>query len=191
MTVEGIAKMEYGRVLLNYQDVSINKLSNDKKLEILESLTALGLKYTAEVKKSIRPWYISSINNSTAYVVVDVYPGYDVPDYSFGHVNIFNDKWELIGREQFIGGYRMFIKDVSIVHADNTSKLRIERESSGPFIVTESGMRSLATEGKSQVQYMFIVNNKLHMDRTEDEAGKKVDDSDGWKSSNGWMKIEQ
>jgi len=64
---------------------------------------------------ALAPWLLTAYERpDTACVLVEAYPGYDVPDVSGVKVHFFDKSWNHVCSHSFPTGYRFFLNDVKV-----------------------------------------------------------------------------
>ena len=120
---------------------------------------------------SYKPWWVMPfVRTNAAWVLLEAYPGYDVPDISHVRIHVFDRNWMRIAKHSFPTGYRCFLKEVVLVK-DNPLKqdlLVAKVTSTGPFILQGDEQRPAFEQGDYQCQYYALLGDQFVMVRLED-----------------------
>src|SRR6266478_1997159 len=96
--------------------------------------------------RSPRPWGVAKFGiGDAAWVLVEGYPGYDIPDVSWMRLHVFDAQWKRIRKQEFPTGYRMRQKEILLVTDSPLGPplLAAKVASTGPLIVEGEKQRSL------------------------------------------------
>jgi hypothetical protein len=120
---------------------------------------------------SYEPWWVKPfVGGMAAWVLLEAYPGYDVPDVSSVQIHVFDKNWKRLAKQSFPTGYRFFLKEVALVK-DNPLKqdlLVALLTSSGPFIVEGGEKHPAFEQGDYQRQYYALSGDHFVIVRLED-----------------------
>jgi len=171
-----------------YLDKDLRKLKGDQLAafwKTFESLVPRGGE-KEEKDRGIDPWFVKTFKSgNAAWILAEVYPGYDVPDVSYARVHLFDKNWNRFAVKSFPTGYRAFIRKASIITSRELGQdlLQFVLTSSGPFIVNQNGEEKPAFEqGHFQRQFYANLNGNLSLVRIEDETKETVVNSYQWKA---------
>jgi hypothetical protein len=122
------------------------------------------------------PWLVAAcVEPDAAWVLVEAYPGYAVPDASGMKVHFFDRAWAHQGSQTLPTGYRLDLAEVTIQRRP---------ELDCPLLVakvTPSGPLTRAFEpGDFQLEYFARLETALCMVRLEDNTGSLVRNSYRW-----------
>ncbi len=124
--------------------------------------------------RPLAPWLLAHYDaGSAAWVLVEVYPGYDIPDVSGMKVHSFDKSWTRIGTHSFPTGHRFFLNDVTVQTRPQFDRPLIvaKATSAGPFITSPGRKRPAFEQGDFQFQYYALLGTNLVMVRLEDNNG--------------------
>lgn len=131
------------------------------------------------------PWWVKPfIQNDKAWLWLEAYPGYAVPDVSSLQVHIFDTSWKRVVKQSFPTGYRQFLKEVTL-NVDTPLKqplLVATLISSGPFVVQEGTHKPAFEQGDFQRQYYALLNDRFVLIRLEDNTGKIIPNHYLWRT---------
>jgi len=134
---------------------------------------------------SFEPWWVKPFaGGKAAWIYLEAYPGYDVPDVSAIQVHIFDKTWKRLAKQTFPTGYRFFLNDVSIV-SDNPLKqdlLAAKVTSTGPFMVQGDKKRPAFEQGDFQLQYYALLSDQFVLVRLEDNKKGLVQNHYRWRA---------
>jgi hypothetical protein len=122
----------------------------------------------------LAPWVLAACETpKTAWVLVEVYPGYDIPDVSGMKVHFFDKSWRPVCSVSFPTGYRFFLNEVTIQKrpAFDSPLIVAKATSAGPFITSPGPKRPAFEQGDFQRQYYALLHTNLFMVRLEDNNG--------------------
>jgi hypothetical protein len=165
------------RSLETYAGKDLRKLDERSLQELRGRLEALtGDKPEKNEGRSFEPWWVKPFAaGSAAWVFLEAYPGYDVPDTSGVRVHVFDKNWKRLVKQSFPTGYRFFLTEVT-VNRENplTQDLLVAWVTpSGPFIRFQGGqMRPAFEQGDFQRQYYAVLSEQVVMVRLEDDKGQ-------------------
>lgn len=133
---------------------------------------------------SFEPWWVKPfVAGGAAWVFLEGYPGYEVPDVSGVRIHVFDNSWKRITKQSIPTGYRFFLNQVDVV-TDNSLKqdlLVAKVTSSGPFMILERGPKRPAFEqGDFQRQYYALLGGQFVMVRLEDNEDRLVQNHYSW-----------
>jgi len=167
----GLAKYE-GKDLQTSDDTALAAFAKSYKVTTGEEI---GTNWSAP-----KPWLVNRFSGGNAsWIVLLVYPGYEIPDVSFVEAHLFDKDWNRLAKEEFPTGYRMFIKEAKVVRelALSCDTLVIKTVSAGPFMVTQSGRKPAFEQGAFQLQHYAALGTNLHLVRISDDNGRLVRNS--------------
>ena len=99
------------------------------------------------------------------WIVVEVYPGFNVPDVSGARVHLFDGDWNRVATSIFPTGYRMILKEVHV-------KWNAELEQDLLVVwLTSSGSRK-DSPGSFETQYYAFRDDSITLIRCEDSEKK-------------------
>jgi hypothetical protein len=122
----------------------------------------------------LAPWLLSKYNTGgAAWVLVEVYPGYDIPDMSGMKLHFFDRSWRHVCSHSFPTGYRFFLNEVTVQNREQMDRPLIvaKASSAGPFITSPGPKRPAFEQGDFQLQYYALIETNLFMVRLEDNRG--------------------
>jgi len=166
-----------------YEGKNLRKLDqrgDDEFQQRLERLT--GDKPEKREWGAMRPWSVSKFQSPwTAWILVEAYPGYEVPDVSGMQLHAFDKDWKRICKMTFPTGYRFFLTDVRIErNPELRQDLVVARtKCSGPFVVTKEGQTPAFEQGSFQSQYYAFVGSRFELVRLEDDKKRLAGNSYG------------
>jgi hypothetical protein len=162
-------------------------LSRYAGLELRKLTTNQVVSFQAEVKARtgtelgekwgwlpLAPWLLTQYDaGAAAWVLVEAYPGYNIPDVSGMKVHFFDKSWTSICGHSFPTGYRFFLNDVSVRRPPQFDRPLIVAKvtSAGPFITSPGPKRPAFEQGDFQLQYYALLETNLFMVRLEDNRG--------------------
>jgi hypothetical protein len=124
--------------------------------------------------RPLEPWNLSAYETAdTAWVLVEAYPGYDIPDVSGLKLHFFDRAWNRKCKHTFPTGYRFFLDSVTIQKRQELDGPLIVAKvtSSGPFITSPGPKRPAFEQGDYQLQYYALLGTNLFLVRLEDNQG--------------------
>jgi len=162
--------------LLQYADRDLRKLNTNEVASLRFEFKA---KTGVELGEKwgwcpLAPWVLASYETpKAAWVLVEAYPGYDIPDVSGMRVHFFDKSWALVRSVSFPTGYRFFLNEVTIQKTQGfPSPLIVAKAASaGPFITSPGPKRPAFEQGDFQLQYYALLHTNLFMVRLEDNKG--------------------
>lgn len=131
----------------------------------------LGAKWGS---RSLEPWSLSAYEATGAvWVLVEAYPGYDIPDVSGLKLHFFDKSWSRTCKHSFPTGYRFFLESVTVAKRPELDRPLIVAKvvSSGPFITSPGPKRPAFEQGDFQLQYYALLETNLFIVRLEDNKG--------------------
>jgi hypothetical protein len=132
---------------------------------------------------SPRPWRVERFPvGDVAWVLLEGYPGYDVPDVSSMRIHVFDAKWKRITKQEFPTGYRMRLTRITLAAENPLGKpLVVARVvSTGPFEIVNGAERPAFEAGEFQRQYYALSGGQFVMVRLEDHEGRIVPNHYRW-----------
>lgn len=135
--------------------------------------------------RGLSPWWVKKFEAGNAkWMLLLVYPGYDVPDVSYVEAHVFDRNWQRIAKQSFPTGYRMFLKEATVDRIEHLAQdtLVIKTTSAGPFIVIGGKEKPLFEQGTFQRQYYGFAGKQVCLIRLEDDKRKLVRNHFRWKS---------
>src|SRR3989337_1760561 len=89
----------------------LDEASAESFSKTFEVLTGDKLKQ-GEESDPFKRWWVKEFRAGAArWMLLEAYPGYDVPDVSAVRVHIFDENWNRIAKQSFPTGYRFFLKE--------------------------------------------------------------------------------
>lgn len=165
---KGLSEFE-SRDLRKLDAESLAMFTNTFKL-----LTGEELKMGGQTPK---PWLVKRFKSGvSAWLVLFVYPGYEIPDVSFVEAHIFDKDRRRLSKQSFPTGYRMFIKEVGVTNAPvlDSDLLVIKTVSAGPFVITDKGKKPTFEQGHFQLQQYALLGTQLTLVRMVDDQERLV-----------------
>lgn len=109
----------------------------------------------------------------SAWVLVEAYPGYEIPDVSGMKLHFFDKSWTRTCRYSFPTGYRFFLDSVTIQKRPDLDRPLIVAKvtSAGPFVISPGPKRPAFEQGAFQLQYYALLETNLFIVRLEDDKG--------------------
>ena len=175
---------EPGRDLSPYVGRDLRKLDTNE-------LSALRARFKSMTGDELRqewgwhPWILSTYETrGSAWVLVDAYPGYAVPDVSGLNLHFFDKTWTRTCKHAFPTGYRFFLDSVSVQKRPELDRPLIVAKvtSSGPFITSPGPKRPAFEQGDYQLQYYALLETNLFIVRLEDNKGVLARNHYRWRS---------
>jgi hypothetical protein len=174
-------KLTYISECEKWVDCKFSNLSNKELTKFSQAMNNLGAKISVQ-EHGLKTWQMKRFGHGHGIVILEVYPGYDNPDYSYGVIHKFTEDWKYEGPVVFSGGYRMFITEISLEEVADKIIMKVVRNCAGPYIIVDNKELPLAVDAERQVQFWDITNKEIFIQRTEDDQGNIISDSDGWES---------
>ena len=162
--------------LLKYADRDLRKLSTN-------AVASLRVEFKSKTGADLgekwgwcplAPWILTAYGTpKTAWVLVEAYPGYEIPDVSGMKVHFFDKSWTRVCSVSFPTGYRFFLNDVTIERRQGFDRPLIiaKAASTGPFITSPGPKRPAFEQGDFQLQHYALLNTNLFIVRLEDNKG--------------------
>lgn len=147
----------------------LDERANEKFQKQLESLT--GDKPEKKQWNSYQPWWVKPfVQGKAGWLLLEAYPGYDIPDVSAVQIHVFDKNWKRLAGQSFPTGYRFFLKEVALLNDNPLQQplLVAQVTSSGPFIVQGKEKHPAFEQGDSQFQYYALSGDHFVMVRLED-----------------------
>lgn len=147
-----------------------------------EELTGDQLDDQADLQ-SVKPWWVKPFRNgNAAWMLLEAYPGLEIPDVSGVRVHVFDKTWKRLFKQSFPTGYRLFLReaDLQVDGSGGEPLLVVKVVSSGPFIVKPGPKRPLFEQGSFQRQFFGLVGSELALVRIEDDGGRLVRNGYVW-----------
>jgi hypothetical protein len=174
--------------LSEYAGKDLRKLGRPAWLAICKEAETLTGDPTGRDIKQWRapvPWRVDRFAVGDAeWVLLEVYPGFDIPDVSSLRIHVFNKEWKRLRKQEFPTGYRMRITEVALAKASplNQPLVVVTVASTGPFVVENDKLTRPAFEqGNFQKQYYALSGEKFVMVRQEDDEGRIVPNNYRWR----------
>jgi 6-O-methylguanine DNA methyltransferase, DNA binding domain len=169
--------------LAKYAGKDLKKLSERALKEFTDDFEhTTGEKVKAD-GRTPKPWLLEQIDKlNGTWLLLKVYPGFEIPDCSFVEAHLFDDHWKRRGKVVIPTGYRMFIKEAKIISGPVVSEnlLVIKTTSAVPFSMEGGKKRPLFEPGDYQLQYYGLVGGKLELVRLTDDRGRVIPNSYRW-----------
>jgi hypothetical protein len=167
--------------LSRYAGRDLRKLTTNEAALFRSEVTAkTGVKLG---EYSMQPWLLARFDQAgVAWVLIEGYPGYAIPDVSGVTLHFFDKSWTQICNETFPTGYRFFLNQVTVQRGANLNCPLIVAKAtcSGPFITSPGPKRPAFEQGDFQRQYYALSGTNVLLVRLEDDNGKLVRNSYGW-----------
>ena len=160
-----------------YKGKDLRKLDEKGLMTFMEEFRALTGDKPEEKSDwgGFEPWWVDQIHSGeAAWVFLEAYPGYAIPDMSAMRVNVFDKNWKRICKQSFPTGYRFFLGEVKIEPNKALSQdlLVATVTCAGPFMVVDGEKKGPAFEqGWYQKQYYALSGTNVVMVRLEDDKG--------------------
>ena len=173
-----------------YRNKDLRKLDDKERRAFAKRLGELtGDDPRKPTHRPFEAWWVKRFpTGDAAWLLVQAYPGYDVPDVSGVRLHVFDKKWTRIAQDSFPTGYRYFLREVSLVEENplKTPILVAKVSSSGPFIVNGGTRRPAFEQGNFQRQYYALHGTSFVLVRLEDDTRKALEQLA--KAGNPWVK---
>ncbi len=134
--------------------------------------------------RGTEPWWVAEYQyGPIKWILLEGYPGYDIPDLSYAKVHRFGETWNYLGETTFPTGYRMRLDRVDLAKEPTVDApvLRAYTLCQGPFTVQSNGNRSPMAEARQkQCQVYVVMSNRVAMVRLEDGVGRQLPNDQGW-----------
>jgi hypothetical protein len=124
--------------------------------------------------RALEPWSLSAFEIAeTAWVLIEAYPGYAIPDMSRMKLHFFDKSWTRTCKHSFPTGCRFFLDSVTVQKREELDSPLIvaKATSSGPFITSPGPKRPAFEQGDYQLQYYALLETNLFIIRLEDDEG--------------------
>jgi hypothetical protein len=183
----GAAREPKPKGLEPYVGKALRKFDERATAEFQKEVEALtGDKPQKKEWWSYKPWWVKPFaTGNAAWLFLEAYPGYDVPDVSSVQVHVFDKNWKRLAKQSFPTGYRFSLEEVALAR-DNPLKqilLVAKVESTGPFIVRRGEKKRPAFEqGDYQFQYYALLGDRFVMVRLEDDKKKLARNHYRWQT---------
>jgi hypothetical protein len=173
--------------LLQYADRDLRKLNTNAIASLQAEFKAktgvdLGEKWGW---RPLAPWILTAYDTpKTAWVLVEAYPGYEIPDVSGIKVHLFDKSWARVCSVSFPTGYRFFLNEVTVQKRQGFDRPLVVAKvtSAGPFITSPGPKRPAFEQGDFQLQYYALLQTNLFMVRLEDDKGVLVRNYYRWRT---------
>jgi hypothetical protein len=173
--------------LLQYADRDLRKLSTNAIASLQAEFKA---KTGADLGEKrgwcpLAPWILTAYDTpKTAWVLVEAYPGYEIPDVSAIKVHLFDKSWARVCSVSFPTGYRFFLNEVTVQKRQGLDRPLVVAKvtSAGPFITSPGPKRPAFEQGDFQLQYYALLQTNLFMVRLEDDKGVLVRNHYRWRT---------
>jgi hypothetical protein len=116
-------------------------------------------------------WSLYPCNTpESAWVLVEAYPGYGVPDISGMKLHFFDKSWTRTCKQSFPTGYRFFLDSVTVQKRPELDRPLIVAKvtSAVPFITSPGPKLPAFEKGNFQLQYYALFETNLFIVRLED-----------------------
>jgi hypothetical protein len=169
-----------------YVGQDLSQLDKEQAAEFWRAFRTLTGDKPEEKKTfgSFQPWSVSRFRSGKgAWIFVEVYPGYAIPDVSGVRVHVFDKQWKRIAKSEFPTGYRFFLQQATVKSDEALGQdlLVVKVTSAGPFLVRPDGTEKPAFEqGDFQRQYYALTGDRMALVRLEDNEKKLVRNSYRW-----------
>lgn len=157
--------------------------SRDDLSKQFEALTGHRLNW--EPWSSPDPWWIKPfVSGDAAWIFLEAYPGYDIPDVSRVQIHVFDKNWKHTRKQSFLTGYRFFLNEVVLSKENPLGQelLVAKVTSSGPFLIQGEEKRPAFERGNYQRQYYAFLRDQFVMVRLEDDKKELVQNHYRWRS---------
>src|SRR5437879_8151960 len=103
-----------------YADKDLRKSADKKKQELYKQFQALtGDKPDKNASPQFEAWWIRQFRASNAaWMFLEAYPGYEVPDASGVQIHVFDKNWKRLVKQSFQTGYRLFLNEAQVLKHD-------------------------------------------------------------------------
>jgi hypothetical protein len=167
-----------------YLGKDLRKLDDVSRQEFRSRFEMLtGDKPVTDSPRPFTAWWVQPfVSGDTAWILLEAYRGYDVPDVSAVQVHLFDRNWKRLIKQPFPTGYRLFLEDVALSKENPLKEylLVVRVTSSGPFIVQGDQKRPAFEQGDFQRQFYGVVSGQIMMVRMEDDQGHPVRNAYRW-----------
>jgi hypothetical protein len=182
----GCAQEPMPNGLEGYLGKDLRKLDDRSRAEFEKDVEALtGDKPDHTEWNSYKPWWVKPFTGGkAAWVLLEAYPGFDVPDMSGLQIHIFDSTWKRLRKQSFPTGYRFFLNEV-VLDKDNPLKqdlLVAKVTSSGPFIVQGDEKHPAFEQGDYQLQYYALWGDQFVLVRLEDNKKRLAQNHYRWRA---------
>ncbi len=164
-----------------YVGKDMAKASEVEQGRFIEGLRALtGDKHEANDWNSLRPWWVSRFDGPGAsWLVLEAYPGYNIPDMSHVRLHVFDATWKRTSKSRFLTGYRMFLSEASVEKQPSIQQdlFVAKMTSAGSFVAVSDEKLRPAFD---LLQYYGLLGTNIVMVRLEDGAGRMVRNHYRW-----------
>ena len=155
---------EFGRLeAFVGRDLRLVRADQDAVREMLSEFT----KPTEDgVDYGLRPWWVSRVDSGCRahWIVLEGYPGKDIPDVSLVRAHLFDVGWLHMGSHLWPTGYRMFIRDAVLVKEATLGRDLIAIRTYGTGFLKD----------KEDRQFYAILDDRVAMVRLEDGDGRLI-----------------
>ncbi len=119
---------------------------------------------STDLRQSYWPWWVKPYaSGRIAWMFMEVYPGWNVPDVSGVRIHLFDKGWKRVVKQEFPTGYRLRIKDVTL---DENAALQ-----QNLLVVRVVGSSPLVGEAERKEFYALSKENFVLV-RLENEDGQ-------------------
>ncbi|MGJ8638612.1 MAG: hypothetical protein ACSHYA_04395 [Opitutaceae bacterium] len=160
-------------------------LDEETKAELVAQYKVATGEDLENEKWGVSPWWLKKFEAGKArWMLLLVYPGYNVPDVSYVEAHVFDEDWKRIAKQSFPTGYRMFLKEAEIQRNEAMVQdaLVIKTTSAGPFMIVGDEKKPAFEQGNFQRQYYGFTAGQLCMIRMEDDEGTLVRNHYRWRA---------
>lgn len=122
----------------------------------------------------LAPWLLAHYDaDRVSWLLVEAYPGYDIPDVSGMKLHFFNESWAPTSSRSLPTGYRYFLNEVTVQQREQLDRPLIVAKATcaGPFITSPGPKRPAFEQGDFQFQYYALMQTNVFMVRLEDNHG--------------------
>ena len=143
-----------------------------------------GEKFEFELGDGLNPWWVKSFGaGKCSWILLQGYPGIQVPDVSYMVIHAFDKDWKRLAKQEIPTGYRFRLEEVTVSKNDslNQDLLVAKVICNGPFLEVEGEKpRPLFEQGDFQRQYYALLDDHFVLVRMEDDKGRLVGNSYCW-----------
>jgi hypothetical protein len=146
------------------------------------SLTAEKIEFG--LGDDLKPWWVKSFGaGKCSWILLQGYPGIQVPDVSYMVIHAFDKDWKRLAKQEIPTEYRFRLEEVTTSKNDSLKQdlLVAKVICNGPFLEAEGEKpRPLFEQGDFQRQYYALLDDHFVLVRMEDDKGHLVGNSYCW-----------
>ena len=135
--------------------------------------------------RPLETWALAAYDTiDSAWVLVEAYPGYAIPDVSGVKLHFFDKAWIRTSKHSFPTGYRFFLESVTVQKRQELDRPLIVAKltSAGPFITSPGAKKPAFEQGDYQLQYYALLETNLFIVSLEDNKGVLARNHYRWRS---------